>query len=160
MGDPGLAIGECGSMSPRAKFRQVAESACSMEQIAQSAQEGAQLSLLKNCDSSLRSAACRIRRWAFFCLLTGRPRSHPRRREGWPGPACSELVDLSRSTELTLRRLACLWASLRRESRRLALPQGTGRPRRAIARATQGQRYPNAGRPSWFRPIDCVMICQ
>ena len=73
-------------MGPRAKLRKDAESACSIELIAQFVQAGDQLNSLKNCDSSLRSAASGIRRWDSFCDLAGRPRCPPT-EEGvleWP----------------------------------------------------------------------------
>ena len=82
----GPIMEECDSMGPRAKFREVAENACFLGQFVQLAQAVAQLNLLKNCDSSLRSAASGIQCWALFRDLTGRPRFPPKKMgvPAWP----------------------------------------------------------------------------
>ena len=78
----GLTMETCSSVSPRTKLRKVAENACPLERIAQFTQAGAQLDLLTNCDSSIRSAASGMRRWAFFRDPFGEPRIPPYRGGG------------------------------------------------------------------------------
>ena len=58
-----LTVAVRDSMGPRAKLRRVAENACSLEKINQFTRAGAQLNLLKNCESGLRSAAPGAQRW-------------------------------------------------------------------------------------------------
>ena len=155
----GLTMGGCGLMGSRAKLAKVAEDACSMEQIAQRAQAGAQLNVLENCGSSPRSAASGIRRWAFRCDLTGRPHFPP--TEGGV-LAWSSCFGAGRSCKIHVARLdkACLLL-------------GVSTPWQSKAVLTAGHGLAQVGdrahspRPavskdqlsSWFQPTDGGTSC-
>ena len=57
-------------------------------QVAKSTQEGARLNVLKMFDPSLRFASSGMRRWTFFCDLTGRQYFSPTEEGGLAWPSC------------------------------------------------------------------------
>ena len=73
----GLSAEDCAGMGPREQMRRVAENATSAEQISLFSQAGAQLSLLRNCGASLKSAAAGARCWGCFCDVTAGPHFPP-----------------------------------------------------------------------------------